>query len=145
MKTPLMHWKWKWECLLSSQLHAAVLRAVFGVGPCCFHTARPQTLTLSSVIAQFPFFTVSAFVFVFLLLFVATGLLLDRFRKTDKMSADMSLLYIYLTSGCTWNDNYVRKQVLPSCQTSSLVSWHVSPSLLSYAWRDWMAAHHRHR
>lgn len=67
--------------LLCSQFHATVLRAVFGVGSCCLHTARTQTLAVPSGVTQISLLTVSTSVFVLLLLFVATGLLLNSWNK----------------------------------------------------------------
>lgn len=64
--------KSKKKVLLGGQLHAAVLRAVFGVGSCSLHTVRSQALTLTSAISQIPPLAVPASVFVLLLLLVAT-------------------------------------------------------------------------
>lgn len=57
--------------LLGSQLHAAVLGAVLGVGPGSLHAAGPQALAEASAVSWLAPLAVLHSIPVFLLLFVA--------------------------------------------------------------------------
>lgn len=87
--------------LLGCQLHAAILRAVFGVGSCCFHTVWPKTLTLPCAIPKVTLLTVSGPVFVLLLLFVASRFLLQS-SETELSRQDLTVFITQDHNVNTW-------------------------------------------